>query len=191
MWSPCQHTTPESTELHWSIKRFLPAVVLYNRYNITAWDLASSLLIFSYFYAAALPTRHWLSHFFDFLLEKFGTCYVGTCQFEHKTSPCRAVCLCDTTKEQRNSQSTATRSLPASKWDWFSWNAPNELSSLERYWQMDFCLVLFSVHIQGGFWELTLLRMERHQRLIPQCPTTRSTGLYMWYTLCRCLVRRN
>lgn len=151
--SPCQNAHSESTELRPSINRFLPTVILTNRHNMTDLDLASSLLFFSPFYAAALPTQHWLSHFSDFLLEKFGACYAGTCQFEHKTSPCGAVCLCDTTQKPRNSHSIVTRSLPASKWDWLSWNAPNELSSLEHCWQMDFCSVLFSVHIQGGFWE--------------------------------------
>lgn len=201
-WSPCQHTSPESTELHQSINRFYQQSYLPR--DITSqfgiWPLRCS---FSLTFML-LRCQHNIDYhtFFDFLLEKFGACNVGTCQFEHKTSPCRAVCLCDITKEQRKSQSIATRSLPASKWDWFSWNAPNELSSLERCWQMDFCLVLFSVHIQGGFWELTcqcegtwrhltLLRIERHPRLIPQCPTTRRMGLLMWYTLCTCFLRHN
>lgn len=136
----------ESTELHQSIDCFPQTITLSSRCTMT--DLASALLFFLILVCCCAANTTLVITLCDFLQEKFGACYVSMCQFQHKTSPCRAVCLCDTTKEQNNSQTMVTRSLPASKWDWFWWNVASELSSLERCWQMKFCLVLFLVHIQ-------------------------------------------
>lgn len=190
-WSPCQHTSPESTELHQSINRFLQQSYLPR-------DITSQLGIwpcrccFSLTFML-LRCQHNIDYhtFFWFSARKVWRLLCG-----HMPVWAQNVSLqgglslrhhkwAEEQPEYRDTEPSGLK-MGLILMECGQWIVLLEALLANGFlFSSVFCphsrwILGVDLQCEGTWQHLALFRIERHQWLVPQCPTTRRMGLLMW-----------